>query len=181
MNQIERLEKVNAIVQSEFGKMSDEQLNWKPSKDKWSIAECLLHLVKSNSTYFPGLDDIINGKQSSFWEKANPLSRSIGKSMLKSLGVSIKRKHKSPELFRPDRPSNAVQTIQTFINHQDALIDKFKKLEAFKNMNRNITSPVSKLITLPLTDCLEILTGHEERHLNQAIELTKQNTFPGSK
>jgi len=178
MNKIQRLENIKTEVVAHFGSLTNNQLNWKLSKEKWSIAECLQHLIKSNATYFPALDSIIKGSTASFWEKFNPMSRSIGKSMVKSLGVTITRKHKSPVLFQPTRSSAAEDSVQAFSNHQDELIAKFRILDNEAAAGRNITSPVSHLITLPLSDCLEILAAHEERHLNQAKAVMRLESFP---
>ena len=32
-------------------KLSEQQLNWKPSPDKWSIAQCLDHLAVTSSEF----------------------------------------------------------------------------------------------------------------------------------
>lgn len=37
----------------EFSNISSEQLNWKPSAESWSIAQCLDHLIIADSSYFP--------------------------------------------------------------------------------------------------------------------------------
>ena len=34
-----------------FKILSEDQINWKPSQEKWSIAECVDHLVVTNKLY----------------------------------------------------------------------------------------------------------------------------------
>ena len=49
-NWIVTLEHITKQVQSEFGMLTKEQLNWKPTPDTWSIAQNLDHLMVVNET-----------------------------------------------------------------------------------------------------------------------------------
>ncbi|TAH41579.1 MAG: DinB family protein [Bacteroidetes bacterium] len=170
-DKIKRLQNIKSLVEESFGKLSIQQLSKKPSPEKWSIAECLQHLITSNETYFPVLDKLAIGYIPTFWEKNNPFSRSIGKNMVDSLGVVVKKKFKSPKLFLPKKIKFPENIVSSFCGHQDHLIEKMEKLRHLEGKKVIISSPVSPLITLPLTDCLEVLTGHEERHFNQAMSV----------
>ncbi len=176
----ERLRSLKLEVNSAFGSLNANQLNWKPSHDKWSIAECLQHLITSNETYFPALDKLASGYAPTFWEKNNPFSRSIGKSMVKTLGITITKKFKSPKIFTPKKIVYNEGILQSFAEHQENLIEKMNRLEHLDEKKTKLSSPVSPLITLPLSDCLEVLTAHEERHLNQAKNILALGTFPKS-
>src|SRR5688500_20391303 len=53
-----------------FGGLTKEQLNWKPSAERWSVAQCFDHLITTNSGYLPIVDDVLAGqKKSSVWQK----------------------------------------------------------------------------------------------------------------
>jgi len=68
--------------------------------------------------------------------------------------------------------------VDRFRKHQETLIGK---LEAIRVQTINkvvVTSPVAGLITIPFPDVLEILAGHEERHLSQAERLLVETGFP---
>lgn len=177
---IARLRTVNAKVEKSFSSLSLSQLSWKSSEDSWSIAECLQHIITSNEKYFPALGKLSKAYTPSFWEKWSPMSRSIGKNMIKTLGLTVKSKFKSPKLFLPAKILFPENIIETFSKHQDLLISKFDLMKIHEGRNVIITSPVSALITLPLSECLEVLTGHEERHLNQAINVMLHHNFPNS-
>jgi uncharacterized damage-inducible protein DinB len=55
----QRLDAVTQKVESEFGELSAEQLNWKLSAEKWSIAEVLEHLNLVNASYEKILTDAV--------------------------------------------------------------------------------------------------------------------------
>ena len=39
------------IANEQFSRLSENQINWKPSKEKWSIGECVDHLVVMHKLY----------------------------------------------------------------------------------------------------------------------------------
>ena len=67
-------------VEAEFSVISVAQLNWKPSAKSWSIAQCLDHLIVSDSSYFPVLKKITDGNyKMNFWEQNSPFSVIFGR------------------------------------------------------------------------------------------------------
>ena len=61
---IDRLDTVNTKVEQEFGTLTHEQLNWKLSTNKWSIAEVLEHLNLVNASYQEIITASANGTSS---------------------------------------------------------------------------------------------------------------------
>lgn len=146
-----------------------EQVFKRPTSVSWSAAECLDHLFESNELYFRIFDEILAGKyKQTFWQKISPFTDSIGKNMINTLGQEVKQKFKSPKLFLPNRNPKP-DVSQRFIGQQDQLISYVDGLKDPKYTNLVVSSPAATLITIKLKDALEIITGHEERHLKQAL------------
>ena len=177
---ISRLQLVTGEVKHDFDSLNANQLFWKPEPASWSIAECLQHLITSNETYFPALEKVASGTGPGFWEKVNPFSSVIGKNMVRTLGQNVVRKFKSPRLFLPKKMEFSADVQKLFADHQETLLNHFHNLSSLKVDQIIITSPVSPLITLPLSDCLEVIVSHEERHLNQAKRVKGNSNFPKS-
>jgi hypothetical protein len=176
---IERLEKISAVVTKEFASLNNTQLNWKPSPDGWSIGQVLDHLVVSNSRYFPALDQALSGKYApTFWEKFNPLTGYTGRNMINTLGATVIKKYSAPLLFRPLNGMITADIIGKFQLMQGELISLCSRNAVGGYDDRKITSPVAKLITLTVRDTLSLLTAHEERHLNQAMRIKNSAEFP---
>src|SRR6186997_2130967 len=77
----------------EFSKISLEQLNWKPSAQVWSIAQCLEHLIKADSSYFSDLKKIAEGTyEMKFWEKNSPFTGFCGRIMKDRLQEQVKKR-----------------------------------------------------------------------------------------
>lgn len=164
-----------------FDNLSVQQLNWKPSPDKWSIAQCLDHLVVSNTQYFPVLEKIAAGNfKPGFWERTSPFSRFFGKLMVKELGETPKRKFKSPAVFQPSKSNIEDDIILRFNTHLDKLlnlISVFDKVDLEKTI---IKSPSIAFITYNLRDAITIIIQHLHRHINQGVRVLEEKEFPVS-
>ena len=53
MNWIEKIDKLTNQFLQEFSSLNEEELNWKPDPESWSVAQHLDHLIVINQTYFP--------------------------------------------------------------------------------------------------------------------------------
>ena len=158
----------------QFGHLNMEQLNWKPSPDKWSIGQVFDHLITSNSTYFPGLEKIIhNEKKNSFWEKL-PLLPKIWGGWLKKAMLPGQGKFKAPKKFKPSSSRIPETIMDDFMQSQEKLIALIEKTESLNRDKIIFTSPVSPIITYSLADIYEILLNHEKRHLLQAQRILEQ-------
>ncbi|MFZ7113958.1 MAG: DinB family protein [Bacteroidota bacterium] len=168
MNYTQKLSEITATVENEFGNLTEEKLNYKSNPDSWSIAQCIEHLIISNSKYFAAFEAVLSEKHKmTFWERNNPLTKYTGKQMIKTLGPVVIKKFQAPKLFLPSRSTIKTSIIKDFIEHQEKLCSLFKKLNTPQFEKIVITSPVAALLTLNLSDAMEIIVAHEERHLMQ--------------
>src|SRR5437899_9635466 len=62
-----------------FGRLSGEQVNWKPREGEWSIGQWFDHLVISNRPYVQIFDEILAGRRRQrVWERIPLLPRLFG-------------------------------------------------------------------------------------------------------
>src|SRR5687768_3477918 len=112
----------NAIAtdaESVFGSLTTEQLNWKPSVERWSVAQCFDHLITSNKGYLPIIDDVLKGqKKSSIWQKLPFFPGLWGKMLIKSLDPAQTRKMKAPKRFQPSQSDVSGSIIHDFVAQQ---------------------------------------------------------------
>ena len=52
---------IAAETKATFGRLTPTQLNWKPSAERWSVAQCFDHLLTTNKGYFPPIEGVIAG------------------------------------------------------------------------------------------------------------------------
>lgn len=166
-------------AQREFGKLSDGQLNWKPSVDRWSVAQCFDHLITTNTAYFPAFDSIAQGQKKTRPMERLPLLPSLwGKLLIKSLDPKTARKLKAPSVFQPSSSTISGSIVDDFVKNQNRVAES---MEATKHLNVDgivITSPAARVITYSLIDAYRIIVVHGQRHYLQAKRVTEHESFP---
>jgi uncharacterized damage-inducible protein DinB len=168
---IQKGEQAKEKVQKEFSGISSEQINWKPAPNSWSIAECLQHLIISDSSYFPALKKITTGNyQMTFWEKFSPFTRLWGSFFIKKM--------KAPRVFQPPAEKKDLQLLARYNENLDIFLGYIAKCEAIDLDRTIITSPAIGMVTYSLRDTLSFLIQHEHRHINQAIRIKTHAGFP---
>jgi len=176
---LQRGKEADKKVKSEFAVISFEQLNWKPAEDRWSIGQCLDHLIISDCLYFPALKKIATGKyEMSFWEKWNPLSILFGRTLVSQLQEKVKKPMKAPKVFIPSASQIDAGIIERFHKHMDTFLEYIAACETTDLDKIRITSPVSWFITYDLRNAITFLIQHEHRHINQAIRVKQKKDFP---
>src|SRR6187549_957351 len=102
MTLIDQISKISHEATEKFSGLSESQLNWKPEPAKWSIAQCLDHLIVSNKTYYPSFEKLISHSyRLSFLQKLNPFKKMLGPIMVRTMGKGSKRAFKAPKIFEP--------------------------------------------------------------------------------
>ena len=176
---IEQLQEIENYVKQNLVQLSAEQLNWKPALGKWSIAQCLHHIIISNQTYFSSFEKIVNNNyHPSLWQKINPFSRKIGHMLTNSISAIPEKKISAPKIFIPSNEYFSVEILDKFLTHQQKLIPLIAALKKLKTREIIISSPVSSIITIRLKDALILIAQHEQRHINQANNILHHSLFP---
>lgn len=171
----------NVVVEArrEFGGLSAAQLNWKPGAEQWSVAQVFEHLVKTNESYFPMLDEIVRGeRKTSALERYSPLTGFWGKFLVKALQPESVRKLKTSQKFQPSASDIDERVIERFAESQDKLV---KMVEATAKLDLKsvvVTSPFNSLVTYNLLDAYRGIVAHARRHAAQARRVTQEQGFP---
>jgi hypothetical protein len=162
-----------------FSNISLPQLNWKSSPQSWSIAQCLDHLITSNTAYFPDLKKITEGTyKMNLWEKHSPFTKTWGRLFTKHLQEQVKRKMKAPKFLQPAESEMAIDIIDRYHQSLDTFLQYISLCRNVDVDRIIITSPIVWIVTYSLRDAFTFLLQHEHRHLNQAIRVKSNENFP---
>ena len=164
---------------STFGHLTPSQLNWKPSPERWSVAQCFDHLLTSNKGYIPVIDNVLAGHKPTFWQSMPGLPGLMGKLLIKSMDPASTRKVKAPKSFQPAQSDISGSIIKDFVNQQKRIVEKMKATEHLDLEKIVISSPVTAVVIYSLMDAYRIIVVHEHRHFQQAKRVTEETGFPG--
>lgn len=170
------LERMNGLTDG----LTHEAFNFKPAPGKWSVGECIRHLVASMELYL----DVMEPAVESAPERAgnNPLGRGtvLGRVLLKALRKPGKR-YKAPGKFKPASSDlDPSETRAGFERAAGRLRELTERCEGLAIGNIKVSSPAFPLVKMSIAQTIEMLVIHNDRHLAQAERVTSHADFPGA-
>jgi len=166
----------------DFGKfksLSDIQINWKPNKQTWSIAECIDHLAITNKLYLAEFEKQFSKEQiktDCLVTKAK--HRLVSKFIIKSVNPDNIKKVKTFPVFMPSMSKYRKDVFDYFFEIQNNLINLVSSAKDLDLNKYVMSSPAAKIIKENYCDVLEIIRLHDRRHFNQAQKLINHPNFP---
>lgn len=177
---ISETEKNSEAARALTSDLSETQLNWKPSAEQWSIAQCLEHLAITSSkfdTYFSASLERARRR----WPVTNgPVYKPsmVGGWLARQVNPEGGRNFPAPKVFRPSESSGIHRSPEMFL-HQQATFLNFVYQSAGIDYNKTrLRSPVTPLMRYSLADAFVITVLHGQRHLAQARRVLEMPEFP---
>lgn len=160
-------QKADSIVRG----VSFEQLKERPQPDRWSIAECLVHLNLSSEGEINVLNDAYEQNQTKrmYAEKQfkmDLLGRFL-KWTLEPPPMSLSRL-KTTEMFQPIDVEPLGEVLPRFLVLQEQLKACVDAANGLPLDRIKVVSPFNTKVKYNLLSCFHILLAHERRHLWQA-------------
>ncbi|MBK8701281.1 MAG: DinB family protein [Saprospiraceae bacterium] len=166
------LKELKSTFRKEFGHLSIEEMNTKPSPGAWSIAQVIDHIIEVNESYFPTFELVRKGKYvHSILGNFAFIRRFFGRMILKSVLPESKKKYKTLPLWQPSQTDLHENMVARFEKHQAALMAELEATETFIRRNVTIASPANDMIVYDIQTALDIIVNHEKRHLLQALHV----------
>ncbi|MFP2995088.1 DinB family protein [Spongiivirga sp. MCCC 1A20706] len=169
---VEHLTKTHDHLLKAVEGLSKEQLNYKPSNNVWSVAECVEHITISENSLFNLMQGLLKSKDKAATtkpEKTTPDDEVI------AMMVDRSNKVKTSEPFEPSgRFGSYEETLTAFKKKRASNIEFIKNTEADLR-GRFQQMPFG---TLDAYQLMLFLSAHAERHVLQIEELLADDEFP---
>jgi hypothetical protein len=166
----------------DFGKfksLSEDQINWKPSVETWSIAECIDHIVITNKLYLNEIKKQFAVKHiKTDCSKSEIKHKWLSKFIIKAVDPVNIKKSKTFPVFMPSMSKYKKDIFNYFYEVQNNLINLVSSSKDLDFNKYVMSSPAAKIIKENFCDVLEIIRLHNRRHLNQAEKLINHPNFP---
>ena len=161
--------------------LSPDQIIWRPDEGTWSFLDCLEHLVLSGDRYAPFIGPAIeSGNRSSTSGEAPYRPTWFGKLFIRSVGPDGKRAMRAPGIFKATGGATDGGLVERFVEVQTRIGGWIRRADGVPLNGPKFRSPVTFLVRLTIGEGLTLLVAHTERHVNQALALTRRSDFPAS-
>ncbi len=157
--------------------LADEQLNWRPGKDRWSIAQCLDHLNRANGKIAAQLEAGIRDAKQSGKAAAGPWKPGwLEKLFIRMVGANPPMGVKSPVPpdFIPAERASREEVLPAFGSLHERFLACLDEVEQAGLVRVKISSPVSKLVKVSLGSWFAATIEHDLYHLGQAAQARKE-------
>jgi len=155
------------------------QLNWKPSADQWSMAQCFEHLVKSEAEMSGAIARALDpATPRTVWQRLPFWPRLFGRLLVTSMSPGATRKLAAPATARPAASDTPGDIVDRFVECQHTLAGAVGAL-APHDAARVMVSPFKTYVTYSVLDGYRIIAAHQRRHFEQARRVTQTAGFPG--
>jgi len=177
---ISETEKNSEAARALTSDLSETQLNWKPSAERWSIAQCLEHLAITSSkfdNYFSAALERARRK----WPITNGLvykPSMVGGWLARQVDPVTGRNLPSPKVFRPAESSSIHGSPEMILNQQAKFLNFVRQSAGIDYNKTRLRSPVTPLMRYSLADAFVITVLHGQRHLAQARRVREMPEFP---
>ena len=160
--------------------LTEAQLNWKPSAEQWSIAQCLEHLAVATKGFDKYFTEVLE-RTSSKSAITNPPAYKptmMGGWLARHVAPESPKKLRAPRMFRPGDASSIQGSLQMFLDEQQKFVDFVRQCRGIDYNKTRIRSPVTPLVRYSLADAFVITVLHAQRHLAQARRVRESQGFP---
>lgn len=168
----------------ELKSLSAEQMHWKPSPKKWSVAECLAHLNIYAKHYLTRAEKKMNSKG----ELANPKDSFHAGYWGEKMTVTMKplpdgtipSPMKTAFFYDPANKKGSVDssTLSTFISYHKQMLDQIKRAHKYDLEGIKVMSTLGPLLMFKLGDVYRFMVAHDQRHLLQSRKVISTVGFP---
>ena len=169
-----QLEAIKAEGRAVAAGLTEEQFNWHPGEGRWSIADCLQHLNVGVATTLPAFDRAIAEGRSQRKLANGPFRYGwFARLMIASMEPPPKFRMRAPRIIRV--PANtryrAAPVLHDFSAIRDQLAERVRQADGLDLARVKVTSPVNRMIRLPLGAYFAFILAHDRRHLWQARQI----------
>lgn len=152
--------------------LTEEQLNYKPDAESWSVAECLRHIAISEQNLWASFVD------AALATDPDPSKRSeVGMTDEQLMGM-IESRAQKVKTFAPFEPENKPEPVKDVIKEFKSLRGdhiKFVKKSDEDLRNRYGQLPFG---TIDAYQAILFMAGHTKRHTDQMREVMASADFP---
>ncbi|MBT8302203.1 MAG: DinB family protein [Maribacter sp.] len=168
---VAELNKTQERFMSVVGGLSEAQLNFKPSPESWSVAECVEHLAISEGM----LGEMLQGALKTPADPSMRDSVQMTDDKLLAMISSRQQKVKTGEAFEPSgKFGSHIETVNAFLDKRG------EHIEYVKTTNDDLRNHYGKLPfgTIDGVQILLFISGHTERHVAQMEEVMAHKNYP---
>ena len=154
--------------------LSEEQLAWSPRPGRWSIAQNLSHLRRTNEVFLPAVDATLEASRNLKLHSPGPFTLNLwGRIMVWRMESRPILRMRAPKALRPRLLGPCASELDHFLIAQAALRQRIEDAEGFHLTAIRFPSPLASCVRVNLLEFFSLCNAHSRRHLRQAKQVRR--------
>jgi len=158
--------------------ITDQNQNWSSNENKWSVAECLIHLNLSAQEWLPFIRQCIVKMSKTNIQIVEFKSGFLANKFINFLQPPPKIKVSTSKRFRPDNINQIKNINENFTLYQKEFIQLVQDCKTICLKQAKVSIPGMQSFKVSLGDAFKIVITHEKRHLWQIKNIIDHANFP---
>ena len=156
------------------------QINWKADASRWSVAQCLEHLLTANRQMVEMADQALDATRGrTLWQRLPIWPGLLGRMLVRTQSPNATRRFKAPGKAQPAASALDTGIVARFVHQQRELIAKLDASATRDLAGVVMASPFLGIVTYSVLDGWRLIVAHERRHVQQAKQVMATPGFPG--
>jgi len=174
------LDAIAADAGTAFGRLDARQINWKADASRWSVAQCLEHLLTANRQMVEMADQALDATRGrTLWQRLPIWPGLLGRMLVRTQSPNATRRFKAPGKAQPAASALDTAIVGRFVDQQRELIAKLDASATRDLAGAVMASPFLGIVTYSVLDGWRLIAAHERRHVQQAKRVMAMPGFPG--
>src|SRR5579863_3234343 len=176
---LQQLDEADIDARGLVAGLNEKQFHWSPIASRWSIGQCLVHLIMVGRIYLPIMDEAIQLARAEHIVSRGPYRYGfVERWFVNSTEPPPSLRLRTPASARPPDNQPLDQVVADFKAMQDELRERIRASNRLDLARVRIESPFAKSLKMGLGTSHQFLAAHERRHLWQAWQVRKHAEFP---
>lgn|SRR5262249_26656493 len=178
-NYHQQFQSIKIDAQDLLAGLSEIQFNWRPGANRWSIAQCLDHLLVTGRNSLSNIHVAINDARSKALFSQGPFRYGVlEKWFVRQMEPPARIRFKAPKAYVPSGQGSYAEIVKDFYRLQEEFLQCIEEANGIELSKTKVSNPVSRWFKLSLGQELAFNAAHERRHLWQARRVKQERDFP---
>ena len=174
------LDAIAADAGTACGRLDARHINWTADASRWSVAQCLEHLLTANRQMVEMADQALDATRGrTLWQRLPIWPGLLGRMLVRTQSPNATRRFKAPGTAQPAASALDTGIVARFVDRQRELIAKLDASATRDLAGVVMASPFLGIVTYSVLDGWRLIVAHERRHVQQAKQVMATPGFPG--
>jgi hypothetical protein len=176
---LEQLEALRLDARELVAGLTREQFNWRPGSRRWSVGQCIEHIVLTGRLYPEPIRRMIaESRQRKLRGERGYREGVIARWIVSGMEPPPKLRVRGPRRVEPGRELDPVQVMASFEAIHDDFAELMVEADGTSLLHSRMASPFMPVLRLTLRQTFAINLAHARRHLWQAWLVRRATRFP---